>query len=293
MVTISPENLKKAVSYCALIVIVFYLLAPFYWLVISSLKTHLETVTVPPTYIPVNLTWENFEGILLGKITGSSQARGTYPEAAHRFPDALVNSTLTALGVTAVCVMCGILAAYSISRIRPRGKDLALMVFLSARVVPYVTLAIPLYILVRALGLLDNILALILVYSAQALPFVVWVLTSYFETIPQDLEDAALVDGCTRLGALLKVILPVSWPATAASAIFSFMGSWGGFFFAVILTSRNAITVPPLIAQFVSMIDIEFGLINAAGVIAVIPPVILALVFNRFIVSGLIRGAIK
>jgi len=160
--------------------------------------------------------------------------------------------------------------------------------------IPVVALIIPLYILMNKIGLLNTKLSLILAYSSFTLPFVIWVMRGYFETIPVNLEDAAAIDGCSPLGILLRIALPLSAPGLVATGIFAFLTAWNEFFMALVFTSSYASkTVPVLISEFGGRYSIDYGLMGAATVIASVFPVSLALIFQKYIVRGLTSGAVK
>ena len=160
--------------------------------------------------------------------------------------------------------------------------------------IPDIALVVPLFLLVRALGLINTLSALVVTYLAVTIPFTIFILISYFESIPKDLYKAARIDGCSHLGALRHVYLPLALPALIASLLFAFLTSWNEFVFALILTQNIASqTLPIVITGFVLDFTTSFSFVNAAGVIAIVPPVIMAMSFQRYIVSGLTAGAVK
>jgi multiple sugar transport system permease protein len=159
---------------------------------------------------------------------------------------------------------------------------------------PPIMILVPLYTIMRDLRLMDTRLGLIIVYSALIMPFAVWILRGYFQSIPHELEDAARIDGCTRLGALIRVVLPLSAPGLVATALFCFLASWEEFLLALVFTSSPAAkTIPIAIAEFTGRHAIDYGMMAAGGVIAAIPPILMALVFQRYLISGLTSGAVK
>jgi len=153
---------------------------------------------------------------------------------------------------------------------------------------------VPVYTIIRDLKLMDTLQGLIIIYSALIMPFAVWIMRGYFLTIPRDLEDAARIDGCTRIGALIRVVIPLSAPGLVATSLFCFLLSWEEFLFALIFTSSPAAkTIPVAIAEFTGRHAIDYGMMATGGVIAAIPPVLIALLFQRYLVSGLTSGAVK
>ncbi|MCX6066200.1 MAG: carbohydrate ABC transporter permease [Chloroflexi bacterium] len=190
--------------------------------------------------------------------------------------------------------MIASLAAYALARLRLRYKDQFVVGILSVRMIPEISLVIPLFIVAARLGWLDKPIVLIVTYLSFSLPFATWMLTTFFETIPVELEDAALIDGSSRLNTLIRIILPLASPGIVSTALFIFLLAWDEFFFALIFTSTVASkTVPVAIAEFTGRYAVDITAMMAGGVLAALPPVILALIFQRYIVSGLSAGAVK
>ncbi len=206
----------------------------------------------------------------------------------------LLNSTIVALATVALSMLVGVLGAYAMARLRFRLKRTVLVVFLLAYMLPPIALLIPLYLVLAQLRLLDSLLGLTLVYSSFTTPFVLWIMTNQFLALPSELEDAARVDGCSRLGALVRVVLPVARPGLFATMMFAFLLAWDEFLYALIFTSTTeAKTVPVAIAEFTGRYSVDFGLVAAGGVLATVPPLLLALAFQRYVVSGLAASAVK
>jgi multiple sugar transport system permease protein len=187
----------------------------------------------------------------------------------------------------------GELAAYALARLRFKGSNLMVFIMLATQLVPPIVLVVPMYVIMRQFDLLDKRIGLILVDISIVLPLVIWLMRGYFLSIPSELEDAARIDGCTHLGALIRVILPLSGPGLASVMIFAFIAAWNEYLYAFIFTNVDAKTLPVLIGEFSTKLGLEYLRIAAAGVLASLPPVILALVFQRFIIRGLTAGAIK
>jgi multiple sugar transport system permease protein len=272
-----------------------YLLAPFLWLVGASLSS--QTELLEGHLFPTRPTVEAYRAYspLPAPAPAGGEARETGLvlglETARGFLPAMGNSLLIALSVAVINLLFGSLAAYGLARVPTRGNLPLLLFYLVSRSIPAVALMIPMYLLINRLGLLDNPLAVFLAHSTFTLPFSIWLLKGYFQTVPLDLERAARVDGCSRLKALARVFLPVTAPGLVASGIFAFIFSWGEFLYALLFTTRFARPVTVLVSDFISEIDIPFPLIAAGGVLAVVLPVALAFVFQRFIVRG-IGGAV-
>ena len=204
-------------------------------------------------------------------------------------------NSLIAAGATAVInVVLGSLAGYSLARIRFPGQRSLLMLYIGTRMVPGVALIVPLYLTVKTYGLLDSLGALIVTYLTFTLPFTIWLMKNYFQSIPRELEEAALVDGCRWPQMVMRVLLPAAAPGLVAAAMFAFMTAWNDYLFAVILTSTiNSKTLPVVVAGFATDVTTERTLMAASGVLAVIPPLVLAFIFQKMIVQGLTSGAVK
>lgn len=267
-----------------------YFLAPIVWLFFSSIQPESQITAVPPSWIPRNITLENFRSF----FDPALRARLALPGAADDVLPSLMHSTIIALSVTISNLLIGVPAAYTFARIRSRFLSVGYLLLLVMRMVPAVAIVIPIYLVMRDLNLIGNYLSVILAHSAFTLPLVVWILRGFFVTIPEDLEDAARIDGCTRMGSLVRVIMPLVAPGLVSAAVYAFMFSWNEFFFALVLTAASSIkTVPVVAALFTSDIMVKYGAMNAAAVAAVIPPVVLTILFSRFLRRGLVAGALK
>jgi multiple sugar transport system permease protein len=265
-------------------------LAPFSWLVLTSVMREQEAMSVPPHWIPDRATLANYLTFFrpggIRSIVGSRAAENTLP--------AIGNSLAAATATALLNVVLGTFAGYSFARLRFPGRTTLMFLYLGSRMVPGIALIVPLYLVIQRLGLLDNLLALVITYLTFTLPFTIWLLKSYFQGIPRELEEAALVDGCTWLGMVRRVLVPSAVPGLVAAAMFAFMTAWNDYLFAVILTSSMAAkTAPVVVAGFATDVTTERTLMAAGGVLAVIPPLVLAFLFQRLIVQGLVSGAVK
>ena len=280
-----------------------YVLAPMAWLVSSSVQSEREIISKPPHWIPEMPTLQNFAAIFAAKdkvVTYETRkardpaSGGFIPSTASSLLPAMANSFIVASVVVVLNLAIGVPAAYAMAKIRFRGRQASIYSILATRVIPDIALVVPFFLFIRNLGLLDTLWSLIITYLAITVPFSVFVLVTYFESLPDELDKAARVDGCSRLQTLTRVYLPLAWPSLVAVILFAFLASWNEFLLALMFTQTPASqTLPIIVASFTSDFTISFSFINAAGVIAIIPPVILALVFERYIVSGLTAGAIK
>ncbi|MCC6956671.1 MAG: carbohydrate ABC transporter permease [Anaerolineales bacterium] len=277
---------NKLLLFALTIPVWLFIYLPVAWLIISSISTRAELLSTPIHWIPQNPTLKNYIDILTPGTATS--------EVAKTFTITVRNSLLVASSVTVISLLVGSLAAYALSRIRVRFRSGVLIGIMGTRMIPEVSLVIPLYIIAVKVGLYNTPSVLILTYLSFALPFAIWLLVSFFDTIPIELEDAARIDGASHLRTLFAVILPISLPGLVSTALFIFLTAWDEFFFALLFTSTVAAkTVPVAIAEFAGRYVVDVGGMMAGGVIAAIPPVLLSLLFSRYIVSGLTAGAVK
>ena len=286
-------------------VLIVYTLGPFLWLVSSSFQTESEIVSIPPHWIPHRPTLDNYRAIFGAtdrvvtyetrkQSHDMSRGVGFIPETAKNLLPALRNSFLVAVAVVALNLLVAIPAGYALAKIRFRGRSASIYAILTTRVVPDIVLVVPFFLVIQRLGVLDSLWSLIVTYLAITVPFTAFMLVNYFESLPDDLDKAARVDGCSRLATLREVYLPLARPSLVAVVLFTFLVSWNEFLFALMFTQTTASqTLPIVVATFTSDFTISFSFMNAAGVIAVIPPVVLALTFERYLVAGLTAGAVK
>jgi multiple sugar transport system permease protein len=272
------------------IVLALYILAPFCWLVLTSFMHEKDALAVPPQWIPTDPTLANYMSFLnpsgTRAIVGSRALEDTMP--------GMLNSLIAASGTAVLNLILGTLAGYSLARFRFRGHGSLLGLYLGSRMLPGIALIVPLYLTIKTLGLLDHLSALVVTYLSFTLPFTIWLLKNYFQTIPRSLEEAAFMDGCSWLQMMTKVLLPAAVPGLIAAGMFAFMTAWNDYLFAVILTSTTASkTLPVVVAGFVTDVTTERTLMATSGVLAVIPPLALAFLFQRLIVQGLTSGAVK
>ena len=261
-------------------------LAPFAWLIISSISPSAELLSAHPHWIPENPTLDRYRQILSSAPGGDN--------VAANFRLAMVNSLIVATATTLISLAVGTIGGYAFARLKFRFRRTSLFGFLAVYMLPPIALVIPLYLGLANLGLLDTKIGLIVTYCSIVTPFCLWTMSNYYLSMPPDLEEAARVDGCSRLGALVRVILPLARPGVLTTAMFGFLLAWDEFLYSLIFTSTtNAKTIPVAIAEFTGKYSSDFGLIAAGGVLAAAPPLLLALLFQRYIVGGLTSGAVK
>jgi multiple sugar transport system permease protein len=268
------------------LVTLVFIYTPVAWLLISSVSTRAELLSTPIHWIPQAPTFKNYVDIL-------TPTKGV-SEVARTFRITLGNSLLVASSVTMIALFLGALAAYALVRLRIPFRQGLLVGILGTRMIPEISLVIPMYLFATRFGLFNTPVILVITYLSFALPFAIWLMAAFFGTIPVELEDAARIDGCNRFETLWRVILPISSPGLVSTGLFVFLSAWDEFFFALILTSTvSAKTVPVAIAEFTGRYVVDVGGMMTGGVLAAIPPVLLSLLFQRYIVSGLTAGAVK
>jgi multiple sugar transport system permease protein len=297
------KALRNAGLFVASVVFLAYVLAPIAWLVSSSFQSEAEITSKPPHWIPHHPTTENFEAIFGAgsrEVTyetrrqGDTATGGYIPSTAKNLLPSMWNSFVVAIAVVVLNLVVSVPAAYALAKIRFVGRQGSIYLMLTTRVIPDIALVVPFFLFIRKLGLLDSLTSLVITYLAITVPFSIFILVSYFESLPDELDKAARVDGCTRFQTLVRVFLPLALPSLVAVILFTFLTSWNEFLLALMFTQTPASqTMPIVVASFTSDFTISFSFINAAGVLAIVPPVILAILFERYIVSGLTAGAVK
>lgn len=269
---------KTTAFYLLVLVIVVVSVFPFYYAILTSFKSGSDLFRV--SYWPTSLSWNNYAAVL---NTGS-------------FPRNFLNSVFIATVTVLLALFLAITAAFALSRVRFRGRSLLLMTILGVSMFPQIAVLAGLFEVIRFLGIYNTPWALIFSYTIFTLPFTVWVLTTFMRDLPVEIEEAAIVDGATPWVIITRVFLPLMWPALVTTGLLAFIGAWNEFLFALTFTSSNDTrTVPVAIALLSggSQHEIPWGAIMAASVIVTIPLVVLVLIFQRKIVSGLTAGGVK
>lgn len=279
--------------YLLMALLIFWSLLPVGWIILTSFKSRPEILSAPPKvlFTPQLDAYQ----LIFDPAHVSEDARSvdaTQP-AGSTFLEVFRNSLVISLGSTALAVILGGAAAYAFSRMRFRGRTALLYLLLAGRLLPPVVTIIPLFLVASNLGLVDTHLALILIYAALNVPFAVWLMKASFDQIPKEVEDAALVDGCSRLTALARIAMPLSAPGVAATAIIAFSLGWNEFVFAFVMTSTHARTVPVLIAQTVGLFQIEWAEMGALATLVIIPVLLFTFLAQRLLIAGLTAGAVK
>ncbi|MDP2702804.1 MAG: carbohydrate ABC transporter permease [Candidatus Rokubacteria bacterium] len=278
---VSRRRLQRAMAqvltYLGLLVALVFFLGPFFWIVTTSLKGNEDFFAFPPVWIPPEPSLAHYVAL----FTRSSGAR--------YFTNSLVISTLSMLAALLVSVP----TAYSIARWRFGGGFLSLLL-LVLRMLPAIALIIPLYIMYKKLGLTNSYFGLVIVYTVLYVPFAVWLLVGFLRDFPVEIEEAALIDGCSRLRALISVVVPIIAPGLAVVALFSFIATWNEFLFAIVLTGIETKTMMVLVTSFTSGgTDMFYGEASASVVLGVLPAFVVAFVLQRYLVKGLALGGTK
>lgn len=282
------KPLHTVLIHCTALLVMLFILLPFIWLFISSISPKVELIATPPHWIPQNPTGDNYLKLL--RASDASLIMGEMPE----FEIALFNSAIVALSATGICVVVGILAAYAFARLRFWMKNKMILVIIGLRMLPEIALVLPLYMIMRHLGLADTKVFLVIVYSSFVLPFVIWILKGYFETIPASMEEAALIDGAGRLTIIWHIVIPMSLPGIITTVIFAVLACWDEFLFALIFTATyNSKTLTVAISEFTTRHMIDYGLMTTGGIVAALPPILIAMLLQKYIISGLTEGSIK
>ena len=255
---------------------VIFTLAPLYWMFITSIKPSNDYMAVPPVWFPDEPTLVHYTAALF----------------AYRGLDGLVNSLIVSLAATFLSALFGTLMAYSLARFNTGGKHLAFWV-LSQRFLPPIAVILPIFLIYRTLRITDTHFGLIIAYTVLTLPVSVWMMYAYFRQMPRSMEEAALVDGCSRWQAFWSVAVPLAAPGIVAAAVFAFIACWTEFFFALILTSRDAFTLPTVFRAFIGFQGAQYGEASALAIVSLVPSIALGILVQRHLVRGLTMGAVR
>jgi multiple sugar transport system permease protein len=269
-------QIQQIAKYLLLSLFLLWVLIPIYMVFQNSIKPTLAIFADPPQLI-FTPTTEHYIEVF----------------TRHNMSSYMLNSLIVALSTMVISLFLGSLAAYSFARLRLRGKEHMALLVLISRMVPAIVLVVPIFTIMRSLKLTNTYWSIIIAHTTFNLPFVVWMMRSFFEEIPEELEDAAMVDGCSRLGAFRRVALPLAAPGLAATAILCLLLSWNEFLFALVLSGKDTRTLPIGISAFIGTVSIDWGASSAAAVVAMVPIFILGLMVQRYLVRGLTMGAVK
>lgn len=251
---------------------------PFCWMALSSVKPLRELYSVPPTWLPQNFSLDNYINVLFNS----------------NIPRYFLNSVIISVGATAISIFLAALAAYGFARFRFRGKNGLQASILISQLLPTATILVPLYIILGRLGLINTYAGLILVYLIHTLPLCIWMLIGYFRSIPYEIEEAALVDGASRLTILFRIVLPLAVPGIISTVVYCFVSTWNEFIFALVFATDSRVkTLPIGLAEFTSEFNTDWGAVMAASMVMTLPIVILFFGVQKLFVGGLTAGATK
>lgn len=278
MITTNKRNkniLGNALYTLVLIIVCVACVMPFLWMVSISLKTRAQSYD--PSIWLFKPTFENY--ILIFKDRGIAKF--------------LLNSSIIAVGTTILSLVLGSLSAYGLSRFEFKRKEDLSFWFLSLRMLPAMAAVLPIFVMVSLLKVFDTHIVLIICYLLFNIPFAIWMMRSFFEEIPRELEESAQVDGCTIIQRICKIVLPLALPGIIATAIFCIIQSWNEFVFALFLTANNANTLPTTVQNFLSVSGVMWGQMSAVGVVSTAPMIIFAIMVQKHMIRGLTFGAVK
>jgi len=274
----NARTLGTVIAYVILIALLFFALAPVALMIGTAFKPNVEIFQVPPRWLPRAPTLSNFHKVMFNS----------------GIPRYALNSIIIAALMTFTALVLGTLAGYGFSRFKFRGNRALSLFMLLGQLIPLIALIVPFFQIFDAVGLLDTKIGIALAHLTTALPLVTWMSASYFSTIPVELDEAAILDGCTRMQALRKVVLPVALPGIISIALFAFLMSWNEFVLASVLTNTdNSKTLPIGLSEFATMFTVDWGSTMAAAFLMTVPVVAVFLLFQKQFVSGLSAGAVK
>lgn len=255
-----------------------FMFLPVFWMILTSLKPVDEIVTMPIKYVPDKLTFANYLKLFKGT----------------EFLTYFKNSMIVSLACATFTSMIAIFAGYSLTRFKFKGKNITLFIFLATQMVPVVVIIIPLFLIFAQLNLLNTLAGLTLIYIVLNIPFCTLVIRGFFERIPEALEESAMIDGCSRLLALIRIILPVMLPGIVATFVFAFIGAWNDLFFSIMFINTEEIkTLPVGINSFIGKYEIDWGAMSAAAVLALVPVFVMFGMIQKYLVQGLTSGSVK
>jgi multiple sugar transport system permease protein len=284
--------LGRVLFWLAVILVLFFFLFPLYWMLVTSFKVRGEVTLTPPTLIPFvefEPTLKNYYEVLV-RVKVSPLGDATRPS---EFPKALLNSVLISGTTTVVAVILGTLAAYTFSRFRVKGEGDLLFFILSTRMLPPIVVVIPIFLMFSSLGLRNSFPGIALLYITAGLPFVVWMMKGFFDEIPREYEDAAMIDGYSRLEAVWKIVIPEAIPAMLATAVFVLITAWNEFLFVQLLNPDQFATVPPFLYAVIGYGRTEWARMAATSVIFLLPIVIFTFLVRNHLLRGVTFGAVR
>jgi multiple sugar transport system permease protein len=259
-----------------LLAMIAFFIFPIFYAFVTSLKTRVLAES-PVPYLIFRPTLENYRSLFVD---------GTYGAF-------FLNSLVIGLATVVLSLLLGVPAAYVLSRCSFRGKGAVLLWVLSSRILPPIGIAIPFFLAYRSLGLIDTHLGLVIIFLTFNVSLTIWVMSGFFDQIPRELDEAAIIDGCSMTGVLMRVVLPLTAPGLTTTAILVFLEAWNNFFYPLVVARRQAATVPLALTTFLGDYNIDWGAIMAGASLLILPLLVFALVIRRYLVAGLTQGAVK
>ncbi len=269
------KQLMNVFQVTLIVIAIIVMLVPIAWIFLAAFKNHIDVFQLKILFTP---TLENFRSVF---------------EPPYYLGRKLVNSTIVAFVTVLIAIPAATMAAYSFSRFRMVGETAMLVVVLATQFVPAVVIILPFFVMFRDLGLLDSRLGLIIVNLAIVMPFAIWMIKGFIDGIPLDTEEAAMIDGSSRLQVIRNIVLPMAAPGLLTAGIFCFIISWNEFLFALILTNKDSVTLPIGLALFKAEEGDLWNLLSAAGIIIMVPMFVLALIIRNYFVQGMTMGAVR
>ncbi len=286
----------RAALYGLNVLVILFLVLPLVAVVFGSIQTERALLSDVLNPLPKEVTFSNFQILLSGGAQGDRifEQASYFPASLKLFPQAFLNSVIVAISVTVLTLAFGALAAYAVARLRLRWTQTFMYANLASRMVPIIVLMVPLYVTLRRLELLNSLPGIVATEVGLLVPYAIWILAAYFASLPSELEDAARIDGCSRFGAFLRIVLPLSAPGLAACGVIMFILSWHELLIPLIVSSKpEAMTVPVILASLVSDFYVFYTLMMAISLLGLLPTVVLVMLLQRYVVHGLTSGALK
>ena len=269
----SKRIINTTLYYVLVYIVLLCVIFPFIWMVLSSFKQQSQMLNMKYLF-HFDATTKNYKDIF----------------SSYNFVNPIINSFIIALFSTGISLVLALPASYGIARFNMRRTSLLLLI---VRMIPAITFLVPWFVIFTSIGIVDTYIGLVLAHMVVALPFIVWIMVPYFESLPRELEESASMDGSSRFNSFIKIILPISGPGIVTAAILSFVFSWNNFMFGIILSGRNTKTLPVAIYGFISYTDINWGGLMAGSVVVTLPVIVISLFLQKYIIKGLTAGAVK
>ncbi len=283
----NKKIIKLILTYVLLVIFLFFFLFPIYWIIATSIKSTVDIFAMPPKWITFKPVLENYKNIFV--VFFNQKVVGTEGTLIKN----IFNSVQASIFSVILASIIAIPAAYAFARFRFAKKNFLTFWIMSLMITPPVVVLLPWLTTFHILKIYDSMIGLVFIYTTFNVPFIIWLSRGFFKEIPKEIEEAALVDGCNRFSTLFRITLPLAAPGLAAVVILSIVFTWNDFIFALILTGVKAVTAPVTLTGYISLQQIHWSKLAAGGVVTMLPPVIFAIIAQKYIVRGLTFGAVK